>query len=169
MLRHMLKIMELGVVGNWLKIKSGIKLRAKAAQASNLVQFTASLAEEFKSSGGRFGVDRHKSMQHLAAICALSRKDCLTHEDVMQWRKLQAEHMYHYACCGFADYPKFHYFQHLPQHILAGGVPSTFWVYPDEAKNREVKQMWASVSKGHSVSQQILLRFAWLYALDSMI
>ena len=44
----------------------------------------------------------------------------------------------------------------------------TFWVYSDESKNRETKQVWNACSKGHSVYQQVLLRLEWLLALKRL-
>ena len=79
-----------------------------------------------------------------------------------------AVHMYHYAHCGFGVYPKFHYFMHMPEQVERGGVPRNFWVYSDESKNREVKQIWNACSKGWSVSQQVILRLQWLWALKGL-
>ena len=74
--------------------------------------------------------------------------------------------MFYYVCCWYRVYPKFHYLQHVPHHILKGGVPRTYWVYSDESKNRQVKTLWTAVSKGHSVYEQVLLRLLWLDALQ---
>jgi hypothetical protein len=148
------------------KGKGAPKLRAKAGQASSLVPFTVGLTEDFNSADGAFSEYRRKCMKCLAAFCSLSKQDCLTEDELTQWRQLSVEHMFYYACCGFPVYPKFHYFQHLPQHILQGGVPRTYWVYSDEAKNRHVKGLWSAVSKGHSVCQQVMLRLLWLDAQE---
>lgn len=78
------------------------------------------------------------------------------------------EHIFHYACCGFDVVLNFHYAQHLPRHILRGGVPRTYWVYSDESKNRQVKGLWSVVSKGHAVHEQILLRLLLLDALNGL-
>jgi len=42
-------------------------------------------------------------------------------------------------------------------------------VYSDESKNRQVKQLWEKVSKGHSMEQQILLRMLWMEALSGAL
>ena len=152
----------------WIKGKGAPKLRAKAGQASSLVAFTVKLAEDFAWADGDKGHYRQHSMRSLAAICAFAKQEVLTDEELTQWRRLSVEHMFHYACAGFPAYPKFHYFQHMPQHILRGGVPRTYWVYSDEAKNRQVKGLWAAVSKGHSTCQQVLLRILWLDALQNV-
>ncbi len=90
-------------------------------------------------------------------------------DDLLQWRRLAAEHMFHYASAGFDPKPKIHYCQHLPQHVERCGVPRTFWVYSDESKNREIKNLWGVVSKRHSVFQQVLLRLEWWDALDRIL
>ena len=151
----------------WVKGRRHIKLRAKAAQAHALVAFTAGLAEEFQQFNGIAGHHRHKCMQSVAAICTLARQDLLTEQDLMTWRRLSAEHMFHYACCGYKVVPKFHYLQHLPQQILRSGVPRTYWVYSDEAKSKQVKGLWSVVSKGHSTHEQVMLRLLWLGSLQS--
>ena len=138
------------------------------ANANALVGFTAELAEEFQEVDGAAGQHRHKCMQSMAAICSLAKQDMLTEQDLMAWRRLFAEHMFHYACCGYKVVPKFHYAQHFPQHILLSGVPSTFWVYSDEAKSKQVKGLWSAVSKGHSTHEQVMLRLLWLDSLQSM-
>jgi hypothetical protein len=152
----------------WIKGKGAPRLRAKAGQASCLVPFTVELAADFSWADGDLGHYRCQSMQKLARICALAKQEALTHEELTCWRRLSSEHMFYYACSGFPAYPKYHYLQHFPQHILRGGVPRTYWVYSDEAKNKEVKGLWAAVSKGHSVCEQVLLRLLWLDALDNL-
>ena len=105
-------------------------------------------------------------MDTLASMCSLARQHTITKDELLKWRRLAAEHMFHYVSCGFRAYPKNHYMQHLPQHIERGGTPRVYWVYSDEAKNKEVKGLWEVLSKGHSVCQQMLLRLEWLDALD---
>jgi hypothetical protein len=151
----------------WIKGKGGIKLRAKAGEASALVPFTAGLAQDFRGADGELGQHRHHSMTCLAAMCALAKQDALTEDELLEWRRLSVAHMFHYACCGFPVYPKFHYLQHLPQHILRGGVPRTYWVYSDEAKNKQVKGLWTVVSKGWAMHEQVFLRLLWLDALNN--
>ena len=152
----------------WVRGKSGTKLKAKAAQANALVGFTAGLAQDFQEFDGDAGQYRHKCMQSLAAICALARQDVLTEQELMAWRRFSVEHLFYYACCGYKFVPKFHFLQHLPQHILRSGVPRTFWVYSDEAKNKQVKGLWSVVSKGHSMHEQVMLRLLWLDSLQGM-
>ena len=77
----------------------------------------------------------------IAGICRMARAHVLTDQELMQWRRLSVEHMFHYACCDFCVCPKFHDFQHLPQHILMAGVPRTYWVYSDEAKKQAGKDL----------------------------
>jgi len=146
---------------NWLRTKHGIKLRAHASQANALVGFTADLAEEFKQHDGHLGNHRCCSMQSIASIARLSRQDVLTEGDVTAWRRLSVEHMFHYACCQWPVYPKFRLFQHMPHFILRCGVPRTYWVYSDEAKNKQVKNLWTMVSKGHASFEQVFLRLLW--------
>ena len=87
-------------------------------------------------------------MQSLATICSMAKQEALTEDELLQWRRLSVEHTFHYACCNYRAYPKFHYLQHFPQHIPRGGVPRTYWVYySDESKNKQVKGLWAAVSK----------------------
>ena len=118
----------------WIKGKGTPKLRAKAGQARALVAFTTALAEEFQHADGELGPHRCSSMKSLAAICDLSKQHYLTQEELVRWRTCSVSHMFHYACCGFNVVPKFHYFQHLPLHILRGGVPRTYWVIQTRAR-----------------------------------
>ena len=99
-------------------------------------------------------------------MCSMASQRELTSRDLSQWRWTAAVHMYHYAHCGFAVYPKFHYAMHMPEQVERGGVPRIFWVYSDESKNREVKQIWNACSKGWSVCQQVILRSQWLWSLE---
>jgi hypothetical protein len=66
----------------------------------------------------------------------------------------------------FKVVPKFYYFQHLPRHILRGGVPRTYWVYSNESKNRQIKQLWRVMFKGHATLEQVFLRLLWLGSLE---
>ena len=66
-------------------------------------------------------------------------------------------------------YPKFHYAMHLPAQVARGGVPRNFWVYSDESKNAQIRQVFLVVSKGHSEYQQILLRLDWLFELKALL
>ena len=130
------------------------------------MRFTLDLANEFQDSDGELGRHRAKAMETLSEIFNFSKKSKLTKEELTRWRWLNALHMFHYTKCGFAVQPKFHYFFHLPQQAERGGSVRSFWVYSDEAKNREVKAIWNKVSKGHSVTQQVLLRLEWLLGLE---
>ena len=56
----------------------------------------------------------------------------------------------------------------MPEQVERGGVPPVFWVYSDESKNREAKQLWQACSKGWSVYLQILLRLQWFGALQAL-
>ncbi len=96
-------------------------------------------------------------MKAFSDIFEMAKKESLTKDELMLWRRLSAEHMYHYVSAGFDAEPKFHYFQPFPQHVERGWCPRTYWVYSDEAKNKEVKGLWNRVSKGHAVFQQLLL------------
>ena len=151
-----------------LKCKKAPKLRAKAGQARRLVQFTANLAEEFQGRDGELGLHRHLAMSNLQALCGLANKPELNAQDMAQRRWTSAVHMYHYAHCGFAVYPKFHHSMHMPEQVERGGVPKTFSVYSHESKNREAKLIWNACSKGWSVCQQVLLRMEWLWALKAL-
>jgi hypothetical protein len=77
--------------------------------------------------------------------------------------------MFYYVSCGFHVVPKHHYFMHMPEHVTRGGLPKSFWVYSEESKNTEAKRMFNRCSKGHSVIQQILLRFEWVFALKRLL
>ena len=105
--------------------------------------------------------------QASGGICLSACPEELTAQDMVRWRWLSAIHMYHYAHCGFAVYPKFHYFMHMPEQVERGGAPRTFWVYNDESKNREAKIIWGVCSKGWSVCEQVLLRMEWFWALST--
>ena len=80
---------------NWIKRKTAVKLRAKAAQANALVGFTAGLAKEFQAFDGPAGYHKHKCVQSMAAMCSLARQDVFTEQDFMDWRRYSAEHMFH--------------------------------------------------------------------------
>ena len=149
-----------------LKVKRTLKLKAKAGQARCLMRFTLDLANEFQTSDGELGRHRAKAMETLSEIFSFSKKSKLTKEELTRWRWLNALHMFHYTKCGFTVQPKFHYFFHLPQQAERGGSVRSFWVYSDETKNREVKTIWNKVSKGHGVTQQVLLRLEWLLGLE---
>ena len=188
------------------------KLKARAAQARRLVPFTLALANEFQNTDGELGRHTMEAMQSLATIFELASKRQLRQDELTKWRWLAAKHMFHYVSCGFATYPKHHYFLHLPEQVERGGVPRTVtlqrapeqskrqnhskprrnkepnrakpkpkisrtachphhacrtsWVYSDESKNSQAKQLWAAVSKGHNVCQLIILRLEWLKVLQ---
>ena len=89
----------------------------------------------------------------------------MSKSELASWRLKAAFHMYFYTACGFRVYPKHHYFLHFPMIIQRSGVPRSFWVYSDESKNRQIKQLFAVCSKGHSLEQQMLLRLLWRRAL----
>ncbi len=100
-----------------LKVKKTLKLKAKAGQARCLMGFTLDLAREFQHCDGEVGQHRLQAMSTMAHICGLARTSVLTKQDLMKWRCLAFSHMFHYANCGFAVQPKFHYFLHLPQQV----------------------------------------------------
>ena len=104
------------------------------------------------------GLHRHKAMTAFKVVFGLAGQTQLTRKDMVSWRWNAAVHMFHYASCGFAVYPKFHYALHMPEQVECGGAPRNFWVYSDESKNREAKQIWNACSKGWSVAQQVILR-----------
>ena len=151
-----------------LKVKNTLKLKAKAGQARCLMPFTLSLAQDFKDSNGELGHHRAKAMETLSEIFAFSKKSQLTKSELVRWRWLNAVHMFHYAKCGFTVQPKFHYFLHLPQQAERSGTVRGFWVYSDEAKNRQAKVIWNKCFKGHGITQQVLLRLEWLLALQRL-
>ena len=74
----------------WIKGKGPPKLRAKAGQASALVTFTANLAKEFDWADGSMGSHRCLSMEKMAGICSLAKKELLTHDELSTWRCLAA-------------------------------------------------------------------------------
>jgi hypothetical protein len=149
-----------------IKGKGAPRLKAKAGQARALVGFTTELARQFSGADGVLGMHRFQCMETMSAICDLGKRDILTRSDLVHWRRLAAEHMFHYASAGFDAKPKFYYCQHLPQHVERGGVPRNFWVYSDESKNGEIKRVWNVMSRGHAVYRQVLLRLEWRDALD---
>ena len=108
-----------------IKCKRDPKLKAKAGQARRLVRFTAALAAEFQGTDGEIGMHRHKAMSTLQELFDLGSGRELTSRDMSNWRLTAAVHMFHHASCGFAVYPKFHYFMHLPEQVERGGVPRT--------------------------------------------
>ena len=109
-----------------IKGKGPPRLKAKAGQARALVAFTTELAREFSGADGALGMHRFQCMETLSGICELGKRDILTRDDLVRWRRLAAEHMFHYASAGFDAKPKFHYSQHLPQQVERGGVPRSF-------------------------------------------
>ena len=58
-------------------------------------------------------------------------------------------------------------------HGRAGGgvrrCSAGFWVYSDESKNREAKQIWQACSKGSPVYPRFLLRLQWFGALQAFL
>ena len=151
-----------------LKTNKRPKLKAKAGQARRLVDFAASLAREFQGADGEMGLHRHKAMTAFKVVFGLAGQTQLTRKDMVSWRWNAAVHMFHYASCGFAVYPKFHYALHMPEQVECGGAPRNFWVYSDESKNREAKQIWNACSKGWSVAQQVILRMGYMWALKAI-
>ena len=133
-----------------------------------MVEFAVALAKEFKNLDGEQGHHRYQCTGSLGVICAFSRQDKLTEAELMLWRRKAVEHIFHYAATGFHVVPKFHLFQHMPQHIIMAGVPRTFWVYSDESKNGQVKYLWTKFSNGWSTHEQIFLRLMWLDALERL-
>jgi hypothetical protein len=101
------------------------KLKAKASQARCLVGFTLDLATKFQELYGELGRHRQQITESLAKICKWASQPSLSKQELASWRLEAASHIFHYACCGFSVYPKFHYFQHFPQRIQRGGVPRT--------------------------------------------
>ena len=151
-----------------IKARRHPKLKAKAAQTRRLVPFTLELAAEFRDTDGEVGQHRLESMTCVSEIRELVSKRELTNADLLRWRGLEATHMFHYAKCGYRVCPKFHYALHLPAQAERGGAPRVFWVYSDESKNRDVRRIFGLCSKGHAVSQQILLRLDWLFVLKAL-
>ena len=156
-----LKRLTLGKV----KAKCGPKLKAKAAQAKDLLRFTVELAEEFKDDGSPICAQRCQMMSELASMYALAQKHSATADELMAWRAHAASFAYFYAACGFKMYPKMHYLMHIPEQVEQGGVLRSFWCYSEESKNRQLKRLFGVCSKGHSLHQQILLRLQWWHAL----
>ena len=105
------------------KGKGKPRLKAKAIQAKRLLPFTMALAEEFQNHDGELGGHRLEAVRTLSAISDLAGRRELSQTDMTNWRWLAATHMFHYVACGFAVYPKHHYFLHLPEHVERGGVP----------------------------------------------
>ena len=138
------------------------------AHGKTSAKVTLDLAKEFRACDGVLGEHRAQAMETLSEIFSFSRKHQLTKHELVRWRWLNALHMFHYASCGFAVQPKFHYCLHLPEQAERAGCVRTFWVYSDESKNREVKSTWRILSKGFSVCQSLLLRLEWLLALKRM-
>ena len=154
------------------KIKSGKnapKLKAKAGQARRLLPFTLDLVTEFRREDGDVGEFRYQSVKHLSEVYAFSGKYELSDSELSQWRWASAVHMYYYVSCGYRVYPKHHYFMHLPEHVWRSGVPRSFWVYSDEAKNSQFKNLFEVVSEGSNVCIQILLRLEWRFALEHLL
>ena len=143
------------------------KLKAKAVQTKRLVPFGLGLAEEFRALHGEMGEHRYQSLRYVDRICGLASRRELRTQDLANWRWWQAVHMWHYTQAGYRVYPKFHFAMHLPQQIECGGAPRMFWVYSDESKNGQVRDIWRMCSKGHSVHQQILLHLIWLFELKA--
>ena len=129
--------------------------------------FTAGLAKDFRAAGGSKGDYRYKCVESLAALCKLSKQiTILSQEELMEWRRVSAQHMFDCAGCRFRDYPAL-LATPSPTHCYRR-VPRPCWEYSDESKSREVKSMWSVVFKGHAVTQQLLLRFLWLGAPERM-
>ena len=147
------------------QIPKNPKLKAKAAQAKDLLDFVVGLAKEFKEDGSDIAANRCLAVEELAAMYALVRKHEVSADELMAWRVHAAMFAFHYASCGFKFYPKFHYLMHIPEQVEQGGVLRSFWVYAEESKNRQLKTLFNMCSKGASVHQQILLRMQWLHAL----
>ena len=156
-----LKRLTLGKV----KSKAGPKLKAKAAQAKDLLDFAVDLAQEFKEDGSDLARHRCQMMEELAAMYSLVRKHEVSADELMAWRAHAAMFAFQYASCGFKFYPKFHYLMHIPEQVEQSGVLRSFWVYAEESKNRQLKTLFNVCSKGASIHQQILLRLQWLHAL----
>ena len=106
-----------------IKGKGKPRLKAKAIQAKRLLPFTLALAEEFQGHDGELGGNRLEAMRTLSAISDLADRRELSQANLATWRWLTAKHMFHYVACGFAVYPKHHYFLHLPEQIERGGAP----------------------------------------------
>ena len=69
------------------------------------MRFTSELASEFSNTSGVLGVHRDKCMEKFAAICDMAKKTELTKQDLVDWRRLAAEHMFPFASAGFAAKP----------------------------------------------------------------
>ena len=78
-----------------IKCKTHPKLRSKAGQARELVNFTTVLTAEFQGTDGELGLHRHQAMSNLQEICDLAKKQQLTKQELVQWRWLAALHMFH--------------------------------------------------------------------------
>ena len=148
-----------------IKSRTEPKLKAKAAQAKDLLQFAVALAQEFKEDGSDVARSRCHAMEELAAMYALVRQHEVSADELMAWRAHAAMFAFHYASCHFKFYPKFHCLMHTPEQVEQSGVLRSFWVYAEESKNRQLKTLFNVCSKGAGVHQQILLRLQWLHAL----
>ena len=69
-----------------IKSKGGPCLRAKAGQASCLIDFIVGLAKEFQGADGELGNYRSLCMDTLSQICALCKQDVLTEQEVITLR-----------------------------------------------------------------------------------
>jgi len=148
-----------------IKVKGTAKLKAKAAQAKELLPFTITLANEFRDRDGAVGERRCHMLLELEAMYNLASQHQVTHQDLMDWRANAAMFMYHYVSCGYKVYPKFHYLLHIPEQVEQSGALRSFWVYAEESKNSQLKQLFSICSKGHGLHQQMLLRMLWWHAL----
>jgi hypothetical protein len=64
----------------WIKKGGAIKLRAKAGQARELVEFGVRLANDYSDVDGELRHHRHASMQSFAVIHELSKREVLTQD-----------------------------------------------------------------------------------------
>ena len=147
--------------------KGPVKLKAKAAQAKDVLNFTMALAEEFKADGSAICEHRFLMMQELSAMYEFAKKTEVTTDELMRWRTHAAFFAYYYASCGFHFVPKMHYVMHIPEQVEQSGVLRAFWVYAEESKNRHLKTLYEIASKGHALHQQMLVRLQWQHALEA--
>ncbi len=151
---------------NKIKSKGHPKLKAKAAQAKDLLRFTTLLADEFKSDAAPIAESRYQMMQELSAMYVLAALREVSSQQLMDWRMHASLFFFWYVSCGFRVYPKFHYLLHAAGQVEQSGVVRSFWVYAEESKNRQPKHLFNVCSKGAALYQQMLLRLQWSHALS---
>jgi len=154
------------------KIKSGKhapKLKVKAAQARKLLPFTLQLAAEFRDVHNDLAENRYQCVKYLCDIYELANKPEITEDELIVWRMTNCAFLFYYVTCGFKVYPKFHYFFHVPDHVARSGVARSFWVYSDESKNSQLKQIYEVCPTSQKICQSVLLHIEWLFQLEHLL